>query len=370
MIYLDAAATSLQKPAAVRRAVNEAMTQMTSPGRGSHPTASRAAAAVYTCRERAARLLRVPEPERVVFTMNATHALNIAIRSIVSPWDPVVISGYEHNAVTRPLTALGAKLRVASGRLFSRSAVLEDFRRLLPGAKCAVCTHVSNVFGFVLPIYEIAALCREQGVPLIVDASQSAGVLELDCSTLQADFVAMPGHKSLLGVPGSGLLLCRGETKPLLFGGSGSDSIDRAMPAYLPERLEAGTQNAPAAAALAAGIRYIRRRGRDAIEAHERELCLHMAELLGGREELQLFVSSDAAMQSGVLSFRCRSRDCEEIARMLSQEEICVRSGLHCAPLAHECAGTLETGTVRMSFSPFNTHAEIEKAAGKLIKII
>ena len=310
--------------------------------------------AMLNAREEAAAFFRFSDPERVVLTMNATHALNLAIRSLAVPGAKAVISGFEHNSVLRPLYACGMEITTAGRRLFDPEELLGTLRSGLPGAALAVFTHVSNAFGYILPVREIASLCREYGVPLIVDASQSAGVLELDCSTLQADFVAMPGHKSLLGVPGSGLLLCRGETKPLLFGGSGSDSIDRAMPAYLPERLEAGTQNAPAAAALAAGIRYIRRRGRDAIEAHERELC----------------VSSDAAMQSGVLSFRCRSRDCEEIARMLSQEEICVRSGLHCAPLAHECAGTLETGTVRMSFSPFNTHAEIEKAAGKLIKII
>ena len=370
MIYFDSAATSFQKPPQVLKAYAETLRSAASPGRGAYRLAMRAAEAMLNAREEAAAFFRFSDPERVVLTMNATHALNLAIRSLAVPGAKAVISGFEHNSVLRPLYACGMEITTAGRRLFDPEELLGTLRSELPGAALAVFTHVSNAFGYILPVREIASLCREYGVPLIVDASLSAGVLELDCSTLQADFVAMPGHKSLLGVPGSGLLLCRGETKPLLFGGSGSDSIDRAMPAYLPERLEAGTQNAPAAAALAAGIRYIRRRGRDAIEAHERELCLHMAELLGGREELQLFVSSDAAMQSGVLSFRCRSRDCEEIARMLSQEEICVRSGLHCAPLAHECAGTLETGTVRMSFSPFNTHAEIEKDAGKLINII
>ena len=156
---------------------------------------------------------------------------------------------------------------------------------------------------------------------------------------------------------------------PLLFGGSGSESISQEMPDYLPERLEAGTQNAPAAAALCAGIRYIRGRGRSGIEAHERELCRHMAELLEQRGEIELF-RAPAGEQSGVLSLRVKGRDCEEIAAALAREEICVRSGLHCAPLAHRSAATLESGTVRFSFSPFNTHGEIEKACAKLIKII
>ena len=225
------------------------------------------------------------------------------------------------------------------------------------------------MFGYILPVREIAALCRDHGVPLIVDASQSAGVLPLDAEMLGADFVAMPGHKSLLGIPGSGLLLCGAEAGPLLFGGSGSDSLSREMPAYLPERLEAGTQNAPAAAALCAGIRYIQSRGRERIEAHEKELLRHMTEILEKQDGLELFAAAQGE-QSGVLSLRSNGRDCEEIAAALAGEDICVRSGLHCAPLAHGSAGTLDTGTVRCSFSPFNTHGEIEKAAGKLIKII
>ena len=302
-------------------------------------------------------------------TMNATHALNLAIRSLAKQGARAVISGYEHNAVVRPLHACGAVIDVASAKLFNSEELVAAFRKKLPGADLAVCTHVSNVFGYILPVREIAALCRDHGVPLIVDASQSAGVLPLDAEMLGADFVAMPGHKSLLGIPGSGLLLCGAEAGPLLFGGSGSDSLSREMPAYLPERLEAGTQNAPAAAALCAGIRYIQSRGRERIEAHEKELLRHMTEILEKQDGLELFAAAQGE-QSGVLSLRSNGRDCEEIAAALAGEDICVRSGLHCAPLAHGSAGTLDTGTVRFSFSPFNTHGEIEKAAAKLIKII
>lgn len=367
MIYLDAAATSLQKPPAVRRAVLEAMTHMTSPGRGAHPTASRAAAAVYACRERAARLFDVPAPERVVFTMNATHALNIAIRSLVSPWDPVVVSGYEHNAVTRPLTAVGAKLRVASGRLFEPEAVLDDFRRLLPGAKCAVCTHVSNVFGFVLPIREIAALCRERGVPLIVDASQSAGVLDAELASLGAAFIAMPGHKGLLGPQGTGMLLCGAHTEPLLFGGTGSQSVEQQMPEDLPDRAEAGTHNVPGIAGLSEGMRYVLPR-MTAIRAQERALTAVLAERLHGCGELEVFYAG-GERQTGVLSVRSARKNCETIAEELSQAGVAVRAGLHCAPFAHRTAGTLETGTVRLSLSPFTTQREIERAAEQLFRI-
>lgn len=369
MIYLDSAATSFQKPPQVLRAAEKALREASSPGRGGYGAAMRAAELMLDAREEASAFFHFPNSERITMTMNATHALNIAIRTLAKPGERVVVSAYEHNAVTRPLRSCGAVIDAAGGKLFDSESILNSFREKLPGAALAVCTHVSNVFGYILPIEEIAALCRSCGVPLIIDASQSAGVLALDAEGLGADFIAMPGHKSLLGLPGSGLLLCHGEAEPLLFGGSGSDSFSQEMPPYLPDRLEAGTQNAPAAAALAAGIRYIRSRGRERIEAHEKELCRHMAEILKGRGEIGLFLPPQPE-QSGVLSLRVRGRDCEEIAALLGREGICVRSGLHCAPLAHRSAGTLDTGTVRMSFSPFNTHAEVEKAAAKLIKII
>lgn len=370
MIYLDSAATSFQKPQQVLRAVERTLREAASPGRGAHRPAMRAVSAMLDAREEAAAFFHFRDPERVVLAMNATHALNIAIRSLAKPGTRAVVSAYEHNAVIRPLHACGAVIDPAFGGLFDSEALLRSFREKLPGASLAVCTHVSNVFGYILPLREIAALCRASGVPLIVDASQSAGVLALDADELGADYIAMPGHKSLLGIPGSALLLCGAEPRPLLFGGSGSDSLSREMPPYLPDRLEAGTQNAPAAAALAAGIRFIRSRGRECIEEHEKALCRHMAELLRGREEVELFLAPEENEQSGVLSLRVRGRDCEELAAALAAEDICVRAGVHCAPLAHESAGTLETGTVRMSFSPFNTHGEIEKAAAKFIKII
>lgn len=369
MIYLDSAATSFQKPPQVLRAAEKALREASSPGRGAYGAAMRAAELMLDAREAAAAFFHFLDPERITMTMNATHALNIAIRALAEPGDRVVVSAYEHNAVMRPLHACGAVIDAVEGPLFDSEALLRSFREKLPGAALAVCTHISNVFGYILPIEEIAALCQSHGVPLIIDASQSAGVLDIDAEKLGADFIAMPGHKSLLGLPGSGLLLSRGEAKPLLFGGSGSDSLSLEMPPYLPDRLEAGTQNAPAAAAISAGISYIRSRGREKIEAHERELCRHMAELLKKEKEIELFLPPQAE-QCGVLSLRVHGRDCEDIASRLGRDGICVRSGLHCAPLAHRSAGTIDTGTVRMSFSPFNTHAEIEKTAAKLIKFI
>ena len=345
MIYLDHGATSFPKPLSVRRAMQDALIRCANPGRGSHPAAMAAARVVYDCRDAAAKLFHC-QPEQVVLTSNCTHGLNIAIRTLVKPGDRVLISGFEHNAVVRPLYALGAKITVAGRRLFDWEDTLENFEQGLRTApKVAVFTHVSNVFGYILPLEEMVALCRQYGVPVIVDAAQSAGSMELNFDRLGVDFVAMPGHKGLLGPQGTGVLLCGRGGDPLVFGGTGSDSIRREMPDYLPERLEAGTVNVPGIAGLAAGLRYVSHIGVDVIGARERTQAV---KLVKGLQKLGLTVYSGPD-QSGTVSFVPRG-DCEELGEKLAQRGIAVRAGLHCAPLAHESAGTLDTGTVRISF--------------------
>lgn len=363
MIYLDSAATTMQKPASVARASAWAMEHLASPGRGGHRPAMAAAETAFACREEAAKLFHVSQPERVVFTFNATHGLNIAIGTLAKPGSRVVISGYEHNAVTRPLHGIPElELRVARGPLFDPQATLEAFRRELDqGADLAVCTHVSNVFGFILPVEEIAALCREKGVALIVDASQSAGCLPLDFEALGAAFVAMPGHKGLYGPQGTGILLCGMDPKPLLAGGTGSESRLQTMPAFLPDRLEAGTHNMPGLAGLLEGLRFVRRRGVENIAAQESLLIRHLGEGMERIPGARVFLAQDPMAQSGVLSFQMEGWDCEALGDALGERGFALRAGLHCAPLAHESAGTLEQGTVRASLSVFNTHRETEK---------
>ncbi len=352
MIYLDNAATTLVKPVSVGGAMLRAMQECASPGRGGHRAAMRAAEMVCRCRETAAELFHVPDPARVVFTMNATHGLNIAIHSLVKNKKKILISGYEHNAVTRPLRQHHAEIMTAASTLFDPEACLSAFEEKIGQAELVICTMVSNVFGFILPIREIAALCRARGVPLIVDASQAAGILNIDFQELGAAFIAMPGHKSLFGPQGTGLLLCAEEAEPLLSGGSGSDSLLQEMPDYLPDRLEAGTHNVPGIAGLLAGIEFVKERGPEEIMHYERGLLRAAVEELRLCEGVEIF-SGPEDTQSGVLSLRIRGMDCDEAAQALSELGICLRSGLHCAPLAHKSAGTLETGTLRMSFSPF-----------------
>lgn len=363
MIYLDSAATTFQKPESVSLAVRDAMRTLATPGRGGHPAAMRAAEVAFSCRETAADLFDVPDPEHVIFTMNATHALNLAIRTLAGPGDTVVLSGYEHNAVTRVLHSIPhVTLRVARAPLFQPDALVREFDRLIDKTVTAVvCTHVSNVFGYVLPIEEIAALCRERKVPLVVDAAQSAGILPVRLGAWGAHFVAMPGHKGLYGPQGTGLLLCGARpAEPLLFGGTGSLSERQDMPDFLPDRLEAGTQNMPGIAGLLAGMRYIRKRGAENIAERERRLLSRAAADLAALPDVRVFGDGHTC-QAGALSFQMDGLDCIEVAGALGERGVAVRAGLHCAPLAHTTAGTEQEGTIRVSVSDFNTAQELAR---------
>ena len=368
MIYLDSAATAMQKPAAVVRAMEYAVTHMASPGRGGHRPAMLAGETTFRCREAAAELFHLENPENVVFTLNATHALNIAIKSLVKPGDTVLVSGYEHNAVTRPLSAMpDVRLKIAAGPLFQPEAMLAQFaRQMTAEVSVVVCTHVSNVFGYILPVEQIAALCRERGKRLIIDASQSAGCLPVLMDELKADFIAMPGHKGLYGPQGTGLLLCGcGDAEPLLEGGTGSVSLQQEMPEFLPDRLEAGTHNVTGIAGLLEGIRYVQRKGTARILAHEQALTEQAAEGLRRQSRFRVFAGGSRC-QSGVCSFIPRDMDCEELGERLGERGIALRAGLHCAPLAHETADTLQTGTIRLSVSAFNRSEEI----GRFLEVL
>ena len=373
MIYFDSAATTFQKPAGVAAAMWDALATMSSPGRGGHPAAMRAADIAFQCRSELAELFHLDNPEQVVFTMNATHALNIAIKSLVPPGGKAVISGYEHNAVTRPLNALGANTSVAASPLFHSEEAVRAFDNLIePGINDVVCNHVSNVFGFIQPIEKIAVLCRTRGVPLIIDASQSAGVLPLNMKALGAAFIAMPGHKGLYGPQGTGVLLCGDgvPTHPLLEGGTGSLSIQQQMPDFLPDRLEAGTHNMPGIAGLLAGVRYVRQRGMEKILDRERRLTRQAMEGFRQIPNLHVYAKPEMQSQTGVLSLMVENQDSEELGAALAERNIAVRAGLHCAPLAHKNAGTLETGTVRISVSDFNTPEEVARLVSAVRQVL
>ena len=365
MIYFDSGATTLEKPASVRWAMARAVNTMSSPGRGSHQATRLAEETDYACRTAAARLFGVEDESNVIFTSNATHGLNIAIHTLVQPGSRVVISGYEHNAVTRPLHAIpNVTLTVLDTPLFQPERMVEELKEALGhGADVVICNHVSNVFGCIQPVEEMAVLCRNAGVPFLLDASQSAGILPVRMDVLQAAFIAMPGHKGLYGPQGTGLLLCNHQVSPLLYGGTGSLSKLQTMPDMLPDRLESGTHNMPGIAGLLEGIRYVQRTGVEKIAAHERRLTAQAVELLRNTEGIRLFWCDGFRHQTGVLSFIVEGVDCEEMGEAMASRGIALRAGLHCAPLAHRTVGTLKTGTIRFSPSAFNTSAQVMQFA-------
>ena len=372
MIYLDNAATTLVKPRAVGEAMRRALTGAAGYARGGYTAAQRAGDLVYDCREQAAALFGLFDPSRVVFTLNATHALNIAIHALAKPGMKVAVSGFEHNAVMRPLALHGIEPTVLDTPLWQPDRVVKAVRKALnEGAELFILNHVSNVFGAVCPLDEVGRLLSAAGVPLILDASQSAGILTLDVARhpcLAA--VCMPGHKALYGPMGTGLLLAlddRLAARPLLAGGTGSLSESMVQPDFLPDAQESGTPNVPGIAGLAAGIRFVRSVGAANIAEHERKLVRELARALETNENVEVF--SDPS-QTGVLSVRVKDVPAESAAAQLADAGVAVRAGLHCAPLAHRTAGTEETGTVRLSLSFYSTPRQVEQAAEafKLVK--
>ena len=373
MTYLDNAATTLVKPQSVTDAVAEAIKTAANAGRGGHGASMRAADILFECRETAADFFGAKSAENIIFTLNATHALNIAIHGIMGKGGHAVISGYEHNSVVRPLAFLGDKgvsFSVARAPLFEPELMVEAINReIKKNTKAVIVTHVSNVFGYVLPIKEVDALCASKGIPLVIDAAQSAGCIPVKLNDLTAvRFVCMPGHKGLYGPQGTGILVCRDgrEISPLMQGGTGSQSHEAFQPDFLPDRHETGTQNAHGIAGLNAGIKFVCKVSE--LYRHERELLDYCAEEIGKISGATLYYDHKKQCQSGVLSFNLARVNADEVSYQLSLCDIAVRSGFHCAPLAHETAGD-RMGTVRVSFSVFNDFSDVETLVSALKKI-
>lgn len=375
MIYLDNAATTYPKPPQVIRAVSGVMEKLgANPGRGGHRLSLMAGRVVESCREAAAGLLGVPSPERIVFTKNCTEALNLAILGMVQPGDEVLCSHGEHNAVMRPLARLVNRgvITVKVLQPDERGVLSPDTLQaaITPRTRLAVICHASNVTGVIQPMAQLGAVCRRMGVPLLVDAAQTAGVLDVTLDALNADMIAMPGHKGLLGPHGTGLLALRDgmDPEPLLVGGTGSNSESILQPALLPDRYESGTLNLPGIAGLLAGLVFVRRH-RAEIEAYERALNDRLRRALEGIPHLTVLGDSRAP-RVGITSVVPTDRDSGALADALDASGIAVRAGLHCAPAIHAWLGTLETGAARFSVSPFTTEREIDDAAAVTARLM
>ncbi len=369
MIYLDNAATSFPKP---RRVAEEQLRCMQiyggNPGRGSHALALAAAEKIYECREELASFFGSSNPENVIFTMNTTMALNTAIKGLLRHGDHVLISDMEHNAVFRPIYKL-ARDGVITYNVFetfptnpTRSAEMicaSILEKLRPNTRMLICAHASNICSATLPLTEIGALCRKKGILFVVDAAQSAGHLPIDMTKMQIDALCIPGHKGLWGPQGCGALIL-GEgivADTLMEGGSGYNSLEGNMPEEAPERYEAGTLPTPAIAGLLEGIREVNRLGIDYIHSHECALTSRFCERLSVMPKATLYVPE---RKGSISLFSLQDISSDRVGAFLNERGFCVRTGFHCAALAHATLGTPPSGAVRVSPSLFNTTAQID----------
>ncbi len=378
MIYLDNAATTFPKPESVAQSVYYFMKQKAAnPGRSGHKLSLEAAEEVYLCREAAAQLFGAQGPENVAFTLNATQSINMALKGVLMKraGAHVITSDLEHNAVMRPLYKLlssGINFSFAHVDLENDDATVAAFEQQINDKTVMIaCTHASNVCGRLLPIKRLGALCRERGLLFLVDASQTAGIVPVDVGQCKIDFLCMPGHKSLYGPMGTGILVAsNGEAlETLIEGGTGSNSINLTQPDFMPDRLESGTVNAPGIAGLHAGIKYVSRRGINEIYKREMGHALKLYDLLSGIDGVKLYTPRPKTGYVPLVSFNVEGKTSSEAATWLDKHGFALRGGLHCSPVAHKRFDTLSLGMVRASFGAFNTKKDATSLANAVAKI-
>ncbi|MCD7958982.1 MAG: aminotransferase class V-fold PLP-dependent enzyme [Ruminococcus sp.] len=361
IINFDNAATTYPKPLEVRRAVAEAVAKYGNAGRGGHPIATRMSEMVYSSRERVAKFFDA-KTENTVFTLNCTHALNLAIQRILKQGGHAIISDLEHNAVYRPIVALEKAGRISytiAEVSNDDNVTLAHFRNAIrPNTRAMICTVASNVTGQILPYRELARLAKSRGICLIADGAQGAGILPLSLERDGISIFCTAGHKGLYGITGTGVLLTDGvfPIQPLMQDGTGSMSRSPVQPDFLPDRLESGTLNVIGAASLKAGIDFVERRSVEGLYWQESRLCQLFCQALADTAEVIIYRDPKVAYVP-IVSFRVRGKLPEETAAFLGTQGFCLRVGLHCAPLAHEKLGTRD-GTIRFAPSAFSREAD------------
>lgn len=378
MIYLDNAATTFPKPPSVIDETCRCLSEYCgNSGRGAHYLARAASEKLFEAREMLSSFFGCESPENVVFTLNTTYALNLAVKSLVKKGDHALISDMEHNSVVRPLSALSDKGDVSFSvfKTFGGDAdkiVSHVESKIRSNTRVLICQHSSNICGTVLPIKRIGELCSKKRLFFIVDAAQSAGLFDIDMKACHIDALCVPSHKGLYGPQGAGAVLFgsgafrHGVPETVTEGGSGTNSLDTKMPSYLPDRYEAGTMPTPAIAGLCSGISFVKRLTPYAIRSHEEELGnllkLDLLEMKGIRVY-------EGRKRSGIVLFNADGISPSRVSLELDRSGICTRSGLHCTPLAHETVGTGKEGAVRISFGAFNDMSHAKMASDRIFKI-
>ncbi|MGI6712089.1 MAG: aminotransferase class V-fold PLP-dependent enzyme [Bacillota bacterium] len=376
MIYFDNAATTFLKPPQVIEKVTECLINYgANPGRSGHKLALKASNEVYRTRELVAQFFHISDPLRVIFTSNGTDSLNLALKGCLKPGDHVITTAMEHNSVLRPLSALKEKGVLVSIVPCDPNGILDIElikKEIHPKTKMIAVIHASNLIGTINPIEEIGKICREKGLVFLVDAAQSAGVYDIDVERMNIDLLAVPGHKSLFGIQGTGILYVgKGvDLEELKQGGTGSKSEDIFQPKIFPDQYESGTLNLPGIVSLGSGIEYINQVGIEEIREHEGALARLLLEELLNIKGVIVYGEKSMARRAPVIAINIAGMDSSELAFELDvQFQICTRAGIHCAPLAHKTIGTLELGAVRLSLGYFNTKEEVLITAAAIQKI-
>jgi len=366
-VYFDNAATSYPKPPSVYEAINFTLQHVgANPGRGEHSLSQSANRIIFKARETIAEFFNIPNSRNIVFTSNGTEAINLALKGFLKPGDHGIISSMEHNSVVRPLNSLkNDGVNVTIVQCDKQGKLNPDcvFKEIKENTRLIVLTHASNVTGTILPVEEIGEIAAKKGIPLLVDAAQTAGTIPIDVLRNNISLLACPGHKSLLGPQGTGFLyICEGfNLKPLIEGGTGSNSELSEQPDFLPDRFQSGTLNTPGIAGLKAGIEFINKKSIQTIKEHEDMLSKTFINKLKEINRVRIYGPLSIKEKTAVVSFNIKGKDSADIATALDEKyQIMVRVGLHCSPHAHKTIGTFPDGTIRVSFSIFNTVHEID----------
>ena len=368
MIYLDNAATTMKKPPAVVTAVTEALCSMGNAGRGGHDASLDASRVIFNARQKIAELFNGESPRQIVFTANSTESLNIAIKGILDPGDHVITTALEHNSVLRPLYEMedrGVELTVIGSDLTGCIDYADFEKNIRDNTKAIVCTHGSNLTGNMLDIKRIGAIARAHDLIFVVDASQTAGVFDIDVQDMNIDILCFTGHKGMLGPQGTGGMYVREgvHVKPLLSGGSGVQTYSRNHPVEMPTALEAGTINAHGLAGLSAAVDYLNETGLDEVRRIEKELMTHFYKGVKDVPGVKIYGDFTAGERCAIVTLNIWDYDSSEVSDALYMHfGISTRPGAHCAPLMHHALGTVDQGAVRFSFSHYNTMEEVDAA--------
>jgi cysteine desulfurase family protein len=376
-VYFDNAATSYPKPPSVCDAINYTLQHVgANPGRGENALTRSANKIIFEARETIAEFFNIPNSRNIVFTSNGTEALNLALKGFLKPGDHVITSGMEHNSVVRPLNSLkndGVNVTIVQCDKQGKLNPDDVFKEIKENTRLIVITHASNVTGTILPVEEIGEIAKKKGIPLLVDAAQTAGTIPIDIVRNNISLLACPGHKSLLGPQGTGFLYISEELnlKPLIEGGTGSNSELSEQPDFLPDRFQSGTLNSPGIAGLKAGIEFINKKSIQTIKEHEDKLSKAFINKLKEINPVCIYGPLSMKEKTAVVSFNINGKDSAEIATALDEKyQIMVRVGLHCSPYAHKTIGTFPDGTIRASFSIFNTIEEVNYFIDSLKEIV